>query len=367
MTLSDEQTKAIDSILNWFNDPKQEMEFKLGGYAGTGKTTVIKSIIEKVKKTEVCAFTGKAVSVLRKKGCLDALTIHSLIYTPVQGKNGVIEFVLKDSLPSTDLIIVDEASMISESLYEDLISFQIPILWVGDPGQLEPVGDDVALMKEPDIILKEIHRQGEGSGILSYATHCREKKTPSRYASNTDNLDVSLNRILGYRKPIDVDQIICGFNKTRVNLNSQMRRDKGFNKSLLNIGEKLICLKNNSKVGIFNGMQFTLLEWKQKTSLIAWVRVKDDLDNIISFHTFVPQFGHQSTIESYIVNKEARISDYKDLSLLDYSYCITAHKSQGSEWESVCVIEELWPGKWDSARWRYTAITRASKKLLYLY
>ena len=94
--LTDEQNKAVDSISTWFkNSP--DLEFRLGGYAGTGKTTIIKSIVKSIGATHrvvVCAFTGKAVNVLNKKG-VSSQTIHSLIYH-TEIINKVLTFTLKD-------------------------------------------------------------------------------------------------------------------------------------------------------------------------------------------------------------------------------------------------------------------------------
>ena len=96
-----------------------------------------------------------------------------------QTKTGV-EYRLRDNLEGCETNHHRRStSMISRKLYDDLKSFDLPILWVGDPGQLEPVGDDISLMKSPRIVLEQIHRQGEGSKILDLATHVRFPQSPA--------------------------------------------------------------------------------------------------------------------------------------------------------------------------------------------
>ena len=97
--------------------------------------------------------------MLRRKGIEDATTIHSAIYRPVRGADGRVYFTLRDRMPEeVDGFIVDEASMVSQSIYQDLVSFGLPCLFVGDHGQLEPVKCDFNLMARPDYTLEEIHR-----------------------------------------------------------------------------------------------------------------------------------------------------------------------------------------------------------------
>jgi exodeoxyribonuclease-5 len=368
MELSAEQKNAIALIGEWFLDinlnNQDSKQFKLGGYAGTGKTTIIKTIIEVFKSQAIalCAFTGKAVSVLRKKGCPDAQTLHSLMYhCELRGTRMI--YHLRDSL-DFDLIVVDEASMISKELYDDLISFGIPILWVGDPGQLEPVGNDINLMSKPDVVLEQIHRQGEGSQILAFADAVRHHSQPCNWKqSGIGEVDVLLKSQLG---TCDVDQFICGFNKTRVKINTQMRRQLGFDSQKINPSERLIILKNNKNLGLFNGMQLTVLDSEVINPEIIQVTCKDDLDQKLPpFKLLTTQLGLISTIDQAIFKSLTQKHRDENLVLADYGYCLTGHKSQGSEWDRVAVIEEIWTEKWSPSRWRYTTATRAAKKLFY--
>ena len=149
--LSTEQNKIVDSILNWFKDSSKQY-ITLGGYAGTGKTTVLGSITTLLNKDKkklniaYCSYTGKAARVLERKlrdtnsvSYSDYIgTIHRLIYKAiVDDRDNIIGWEL---IPKSDfdysLIVVDEASMLTEDIWNDLLSFDVPIIAVGDHSQL---------------------------------------------------------------------------------------------------------------------------------------------------------------------------------------------------------------------------------------
>ena len=193
MKLTEEQGQIVDEILSF---PRQVQT--LGGYAGTGKTFCVSYLHRKLDNYAVCAFTGKASNVLRKRGIGVAQTIHKTIYAPMLDERGKIIlddygrpiFDLKKHL-EYDGLIVDEASMVNDVIYEDLLSFGVPLIFVGDHGQLEPVGCDVNLMKSPDYRLEEIHRNaGE---IAWFADHIRQGRNPAayrhKYPANIDFVD----------------------------------------------------------------------------------------------------------------------------------------------------------------------------------
>lgn len=357
-----EQREAVQRIQDWWDEGGDE--FKLGGYAGTGKTTIIMEIKQVFKsrglKVGLGAFTGKAASVLRKKGNHEAQTLHSMIYE-FDGE----EFFKVDDL-DFDLIICDEASMISRSLYEDLTSFGIPIIWVGDPGQLEPVGDDINLMLRPDYVLQTIHRQGEGSKILDFAAACRHNQEPRSFLSESGG-EVIL-KPKSQLSELSVDQIICGFNKTRTSINRQARSQLGFTGKLLVEGEKIIILRNDRKLGVFNGLTLYVDKILSQTNRCTKINAHDDIDKrYCDLRLLSSSFGREQSMTLDDFRSVQRTTGFKDLVLADYAYCITGHKSQGSEWDSVAVIEEIWDEKWQPSRWRYTTATRAAKQLFYYF
>lgn len=367
--LTTEQLRVVVTSLEFLSEKKNGgSHLTLGGYAGTGKTTVIKEIcdrlIAKGVRVQVTSFAGKAVSVLRKKGIRTAKTLHSLMYEPVtDDETGRIHWMLKEFLP-VDCVIIDEGSMISNELYSDIRSFQLPMLFVGDPGQLEPIGSNPNLMRQPDLMLTQIHRQAQESPILQLAHEVRNGvHIPAGERIVGDSLVIARIR----QAPLlskDVDQIICGFNNTRHKINRQARSDLGLYGDVLRVGDKLICVRNNASSGLFNGMMVTVKKVRASMNESVVADLVDDeglTRPYVSMNTSV--LSGEVSLKNY-AEGAMRNGRWLTGDFFEYGYAITTHKSQGSEFEKVLVLEEL-SDAWDKNRWRYTAITRASKKLVY--
>jgi exodeoxyribonuclease-5 len=380
MIFSPDQDRALAAVEAWLRGT--EKRCTLGGYAGTGKSTLVQEIIRRVGgRVSVCAYTGKAAYNLRLKGVLDASTIHRLIYTPfdfckvcekeaqyswdaVTQRKTLIDKDVRFCCCGEDLaqlvtkfrrapilpwplIIVDEASMVGKALMEDLESFNVRVLYVGDHGQLQPIGDDARIMANLDIRLEKIHRQAAGSPIIQFAHHVREGNAPESFGAAA-RVQVGL--------PTDLDKfdaVICGYNKTRVAVNARVREARGYSGTLPEPGERIICLRNDAGMGLFNGMLATVRKINSGSSKID---IEDETGQVISGLPFArQQFGSETTLSE---------ETPRDFSLWDFGYCMTAHKSQGSGWPRVAVLEQIHR---DTAptRWRYTAATRASEELVY--
>lgn len=369
--LTEKQSIAVDTAVKSVFQEKPL--FKIGGYAGTGKTTVLKNIISELENHKLrampCAFTGKAALRMRQKGVFDASTIHSLIYKYDQYSRSYHKRFELDN----DYFLIDEASMISKDLWNDIKSFNLPCVLIGDIGQLEPVGDDPKLLQTSDIILDEIHRQDKDSGIIQFATNVRLGKTTA-FATKYSDVDLRRGKIVSEDDLKNNDVILCGLNKTRQLFNKRLRKYHQRNDEL-NIGDKIICLANNSKIGVFNGEIFEIIKLGKKTDDVhmATVLTYDNKEKELPLYR--KQLGcldNLATKYDCIVDDTGKkrfkplVKDSYKYVFCDYGYCVTCHKSQGSEWENVLVIDEQVPTLWDSSRWRYTAITRASKKLTFV-
>ena len=345
MQLSDKQKQALYQIFSAVKNGTKEVT--LGGYAGTGKTTLINYLTKFYPTFGVCAYTGKAANVLRKKGIHSASTIHSRIYKPTFD-NGVVYFDLNQD-HGCDGFIVDEASMVSEEIYLDLKSFDKSIVFVGDHGQLEPIDSNFNLMTRPDFRLEEIHRNA--GCIAKFAQHVRNGLAARGFQD--EGLDIEFVSRISDEMLCEVSQVICAYNKTRCSINSQIRNALGYS-GILNVGERVMCLRNNRMQGLFNGMQGTVV------ALYKGPRGRKLMD--FEFDGFIytgiayeeDQFGQ----EKYKIKHGGGDSPNP----FDYAYCVTCHKAQGDEWDDVLVIEQKCP-KWSHRRWAYTAASRARTKL----
>jgi exodeoxyribonuclease-5 len=347
--LSEEQENVITNLKDKM---KTEQIQILAGPAGSGKSTCLSYLINDFPNFAVCAYTGKAANVLRRKGISDAQTIHSTIYQWEQTSNGKLRFRRKPRNKITcSGFFIDEASMVSEDIFRDLLSYNLPLVFIGDHAQLEPIGNGFNIMQKPDYILETIHRNA--STIAKFANHLRQGNTPESFTEFDDMVQIKKRSELKALEAASYDQVICGYNKTRNDWNQRIRRTKAFLKSL-HVGERLICLRNNKELGIFNGMQGTVTKiYKDKR--IGLDTGEEELLLTINYR----QLGADKILP------EAQ--DDLECGYFDYGYCITTHKAQGDEWGSVCVMEEkpFRADGWDQKRWAYTAASRAKTKLLW--
>ena len=246
--------------------------------------------------------------------------------------------------------------MISTDLYRDLKSFGIKLLFIGDPGQLEPVGDNPNLMKSPNYVLSKIHRQAEGNPIIALASGVRNG-TAVRLVPLQHNAHVFIKpKFTDAELLCSADQVICAKNATRSLLNSRIRAHLNHPSGTIIPGDKLICLRNNRQFRMFNGLICTV-ESIERDYFDHWIcNLRDEADVL---YENIPVWK-----APLVGNLDPGTQPPRGLLYFDFGYAITCHKSQGSEWPHVLVYDEVM-FKTDMRRWRYTAITRASEKLTY--
>lgn len=362
--LSSEQDAALRGLLAGVR-AKRPLQ-TLGGYAGTGKTVLISHLVGELPGWVVVAYTGKAADVLRKKGVYGARTIHSLIYEPIKDDTGATKWVRRAELPGVRGIIIDEASMVSETILRDLMAYEVPIIAVGDHGQLEPIGDGYNLMAQPEHRLETIHRNA--GDIVRFAEMLRTgagSSAPRRAGLTDGSVVFTKKRALQIDDALAADQIICAYNHTRVELNRKVRAAKLKARHLagelppddggpLVEGERIICLRNNRQLGLFNGMQGLASNFTEE-----WGR------RLMTFDVDGAPFDRVPYDPEIFGQPKPTITwDPEAPMPFDYAYAVTCHKAQGSEWPAVLVFVQTSPS-WDVKRWTYTAATRARTQLVW--
>lgn len=383
--LSSHQNEILRKLLAWYKEASAKSGrgafITLGGYAGTGKSTLIAHFRARIQnshpgiKVAFCSYTGKATRVLREKlvgeGGItkkdSVSTIHSLIYSPIEKNNIIVGWELKGSV-RVDLIIIDEASMVDQKIWQDLLSFGIPIIAVGDHGQLPPINGNFNLMSKPHLLLTEIHRQAKDNPIIQVSIFARKKGTiPHKKFSNTvakfnENDPDSQNMLEDLLRGFSQDMLVlCGYNHTRVKLNRYIRGLLEIYDSQPIAGDRVVCLRNNHDQGILNGLMGVIQSIKPG-------KLEDHYDAEILMEDGILYLGKISRRQ---FNNPQSMNFTKDrpkiihYDLFDFGYAVTVHKSQGGEADKVILIEERFK-KMDNLEWRrwlYTAVTRAREEL----
>lgn len=396
MEFSPGQAKALEDIAEWLeyeaDDPASKQVFHVFGYAGAGKTTIIKHSIKNYDGRVLSgAFTGKAAYVMGRAGMPDPRTIHSLTYTfqpPSRSRYLELMKKLKDEtdqllaaeirremaevqqprfivneesdLKNCDLLILDEVSMVGEAMGHDLLSFGTKILVLGDPGQLPPIKDEGFFTRAtPEVMLTEIHRQALDNPIISLATTAREGRTlrPGYYGESW----VGSRRMFADKDLATADQVLCGTNNSRRELNTRIRSVLGYTDRYPQEGERIICLKNDHGLNLMNGEQFTVLksEFKEASIYMRLRREAGGEVEVCAHPGFFDEYYERGTLEAL------NFWDFRDYHQFDFGYAITVHKSQGSQWDNVIVYDDGF-GRSDPQlrkRWLYTAITRAAETI----
>jgi len=356
---SREQGEAIDQVGRWLKQGEPQV-FRLFGYAGVGKTTLARHIAEGARgEAAFAAFTGKAALVMRSKGCAGATTIHALIYRATEGAEGAPTFTLNADGPASraGLIVIDECSMVDAELARDLLSFGKPILVLGDPFQLPPVkGGGYFTDGAPDVMLTQIHRQAQDNPIVRLSELVRSggelKEGVYGETRIIRRAAVDEAQVLG------ADQVLVGVNRTRRAYNQRMRDLNGFKEPLPVAGDRLVCLRNDRTKGLINGglWRVETLGGVAKDFVKMTLRPEDE--------------GARSSVKVAVLKAffegtegELAFALRRESDEFDYGYALTVHKAQGSQWDNVMLFDESFAFREHRARWLYTGLTRAARRL----
>lgn len=388
--LTEKQEEGLRLAVQRYNEGKPWT--CIAGYAGTGKSTLIKFIISALgvdPESEVCyvAFTGKAATVLKQKGCPNAITAHKLLYKARPMPNGTYKFIPKDILEEDyKVIVVDEVSMLPRPMWEQLLRHGVYVLATGDPGQLPPIDKDADnhVLDNPHVFLDEIMRQAQDSEIIRLSMWIREGKPLADFPCKGEQVQIFTADQVVTGMYDWADQILCATNNKRNAINTQVRNQRGFGPEPAE-GDKIISLKNHwdylSQTGnwaLTNGSIGTIDTYsKQSLRFPQWICAKPvtymltsiDLEDGDCFNCIPVDYQALTTGTPAMDNRQAYAltKSKKGIPPFDfsYAYAITCHKAQGSEWGKVLVFEEGFPfDAEEHRRWLYTAVTRASEKVV---
>ena len=411
--LTDDQQVAMD-MLAVFMKTRAPMAGVLTGFAGTGKTTMIRLIASTFGEPVILAPTGKAALRVRDATGCSAQTIHKWLYTPKEdGDTGETKFTLKKpnkvETSSNRLVVVDEASMVTRELWEHIWDMcqvlDLRVLLVGDPFQLAPVEmnkdkefKSFSCLTEVDTEFKthltQVTRQALDNPILRASMMIRESNRidqPLRllnrvFTKNFDDKCMEMHAQGGV--------VIVHKNVTRHRVNTTIRTRLGYGEAL-EAGEPLLVLRNNYGLERFNGEVVKFDGWQRFDN--EQVAVRDRWKNISMMLTFgaATNEGRRAMLcPEQVTGKAAEISEsivakaseryYENRYVIDpneltrdehneyigpphltanFGYALSCHKSQGSEWDTGLVLVEssVRPTTYEGRRWLYTALTRFKK------
>lgn len=360
MHWSSQQDAALLAVKVWLADPSGPQVFRLFGWAGTGKSTLAVHLAQDAGRVVYAAFTGKAALVMRKRGCAGASTIHSLIYKLRDEQGGEPRFDLDrgSAVADADLVVIDEVSMVDETLGRDLLSFGTKVLVLGDPFQLPPVkGTGFFTNVEPDVMLTEIHRQAADNPIIRMSMQIREGRGLEFGAYGESKVihssEVDRDEVLA------AGQILVGRNQTRTTYNGRVRELLKRPSPLPVPDDRLVCLRNNREKGLLNGQIFVAkkVTLKGRGGIQMLLDPSDAgarADDVMVF-----------TNEKFFQGKEEELTwaERRRFDEFNFGYALTVHKSQGSQWDSVYLFDESNVFREDRDRWLYTGVTRAAEKI----
>lgn len=392
MTLTTKQEEGLKIAVKRFRD--NEPYTVIAGYAGVGKSTLIKFIIEALNlnpEVDVAyiSYTGKASEVLRHKGCPNSMTAHKLLYFSRKMPDGSFATKPRPTLGSYRVIIVDEVSMLPKHMWDLLLSHRVHVIACGDPEQLPPVKakeeDILDILDHPHIFLDEVMRQAQDSEIIRLSMDIRMGKPIEYFKGNEvmvlpttagDNIDM-LNW---------ADQILTATNRTRNDINMRMRKSAGRGPEP-EAGDKVISLTNhwevvsdNDEANLINGTigylghcykdetRYPIYNFPNPVPVLMADFTSESGEHFgytrIDYNALTTGKKYLTPKQEYMIFTNPKLKGTEPFDF-NYGYAITTHRAQGSEWDKVLVFEENWPFNTEEhRRWLYTAVTRAQSKLV---
>lgn len=391
--LNNSQQRVFNDAINWWRH-KFTQTFEISGPPGSGKSVLIDKIVKAFgipeERIAPMAYTGSAVINMRTKGMYTARTIFSWLYdfkeVPVLDEKGqpVLDpvfhkpkykmvFIPKTQLIGIDLIIVDEAGMVPEHMRQIIDSMGIPVIAAGDIDQLPPVAGKAGYLTNPYEVhkLTEIMRQANNNTIIQFSQMLiKGQELPH---GKFPNVTVIYEDELKDEMIAQSDILICSKNATRDNINNHVRHDMfGFTNSVPNLGERVVCRKNNWNVES-GGINLTNGLVGSCTSMISPSSYNhEDKTFIMSFKPDIIDARFTDLDVDFLFmtsDKKTRdiilSSHHSQGNKFEFGYAITTHMSQGSEFNKGIYFEE-YLNKDINSNLNYVGITRFKQHCIYV-
>jgi len=337
------QEELIDKLSDFVINTKEREIFLVKGYAGTGKTTIVSSLVKTLQKLKqksiLLAPTGRAAKILTFYSNKKAYTIHRKIYRQKSSKDVFGEFVLDKNFHTNTIFIVDEASMIADysnelsifgsgRLLDDLLNYvyndkKCKLILLGDTAQLPPVGLDIspALNKAVlesfgfsvvEMFLTDVIRQSQDSGVLYNATSIRNlinnkniffpkfKLKGFTDIKRIDGSDLIENISDAYDKyGIEGTMVVGRSNKRVVKYNQGIRNQILWREEEISIGEYLMVVRNN---------YYWLQEDESQNIGIDFI-ANGDIVEIVKIHQYQERYGFR------FADVTIRFADYENIEI----------------------------------------------------
>lgn len=400
MKFTDEQERIIQEAVNWFHFESKQI-FEISGGAGVGKTVTIMEIVRRLKLRQFeylpVAYTGSAAIVMRMRGFPNAKSIHSTFYHLEKIKrpmdpnapdpynvNTTFNLVMEQyqfvpipvgGIPKSQikLIIIDEGYMVPDNMKHTITKHGIKILVSGDAQQLPPIGGNPAFLTGDGIHwLTQIMRQERNNPIIYLASRAI-KGEPIHCGYYGPNVLVIEDKDLTNEMVLHVGNVICGTNKTRDMFNFRIRALLGKHANTPEFGDRVICRLNNwdiesEGISLANGLQGFIVSpidpscfCKENQDLFRM----DFLPDCLNTPFYDLKVNYPYLVSNYDNRNRIKSMKYTRGNLFEFSYAITTHLSQGSEYPAGIYFEEfLKPDIQNSLI--YTGITRFKQYMIYV-
>lgn len=393
--LNEGQKKVVNEAIDWFYNRSYQV-FEISGAGGTGKSVVLHEVVRKLNLLDEeilpCAYTGAAAIVMRLKGFHTARSIHSTFYhivkIPILDKNDPFgintefntdKYIYKfeplhvgELSPRVKLIVIDEAYMVPFSMKKDILKHGIKVLVCGDANQLTPVGDDPAFLTGENIHwLTEIMRQQKDNPILYLADRAIHG-LPIHCGIYGNNVAVIEESELTSEILTNAGTIVCATNKTRDILNRKIREYLKLPDHPV-YGDRVICRNNNweieqNNIALANGLAGYIVspvDVTRFTNKDKNLFNMDFLPDLLATPFTDLKVNYTYMTSEYNKRNEIKNDRYTKGELFEYSYTLTTHLAQGSEYPSGILYEEfLRPNIQNQLI--YTGITRFKNYLIYV-